>query len=43
MMTDKKPLAALTEAEIKAFIQDHNDNKEINYDIKHLYGEECTA
>ena len=39
MMTYKKPLGSLTEAEIKALIQEHNSGKDIDYDVKHLYGE----
>lgn len=39
MMEQKKSLESLSEMEIRAIIQEHNTGKDIDYDIKHLYGE----
>lgn len=39
MMEYKKSLESLTEEEIKELIQQHNTGKDIDYDVKHLYGE----
>lgn len=39
MMQQKKSLESLSEMEIKALIEEHNSGKDIDYDIKHLYGE----